>query len=76
MNNQVKVIQNKEAPVSTQILADSIVAISTGVKRLLSSGLNDRAIEVLLHDSTGINKTDIRNVLKGLGALATNYVRK
>lgn len=76
MNNQVKVIQNKDAPVSTQILAESIVAISAGMKRIQSGGLNDRAIEVLLHDSTDVSMTDIRKVIKGLSALSTNYVRK
>lgn len=76
MDNRVKVIQDKEKPVSTQILAQSIVEISDGFKKLKSGGLNDRAIEVLLVDSTGVSKTDIRRVLSGLGALATNYVRK
>jgi hypothetical protein len=46
------------------------------MNKLRSQGLNDRAIEVLLADSTGVTKTEIRKVINGLGALATNYVRK
>jgi hypothetical protein len=76
MNNRVKILQNKEKPVSTKILADSIVTISDGIKEIRSQGLNDRAIEVLLVDSTGVTITEIRKVIAGLSALATNYVRK
>lgn len=75
MNNQIKVLQDKDKPVSTKVLAESIVAISEGMKRIQSGGLNDRAIEVLLHASTGVSYSDIRTVIKGLAALSVNYVR-
>lgn len=76
MDNRAKVIQDKEKPVSTQILAESIVELSTGIKKLLSGGLNDRAVEVLLRDSSNVSITDIRKVMKSLGTLAQNYVRR
>lgn len=61
--------------VDRDTLADAIVAISEGVKRLAASGLNRRAIIVLLRDSTGVGIVDISSVLNGLETLARDYAR-
>ena len=68
--------QNEEQPVPTEILADAIVDISRGVKRLTASGLNRKAIEVLIRDSCGVSLTDIRKVIDSLGTLADKYTTK
>lgn len=56
-------------------LAEAISRIADGMQQLLKSGLNRRAIVVLLRDATGCNKTDIERVLDGLQTLARDYAR-
>lgn len=75
-NNSVKVLQNKENQVSTKLLAESIVNISRGMKELVSSGLTDRALYLLLSDHSGETITTCGNVVRALQALETNYVKK
>jgi hypothetical protein len=57
-------------------LAEAIVKISAGFEDLKKSGLNQKAIVVLLNDSTGIGKRDIERVLLGLHDLAKVYASK
>jgi hypothetical protein len=54
-------------------LSAAIEAISTSLQKLLKSGLNRRAIVVLLHDATKISKRDIESVLSGLDNLKRMY---
>lgn len=57
-------------------LSEAIEGISSGMKALLKSGLNRRAIIVLLHDSTRVAKRDIESVLSGLETLKKQYTSK
>lgn len=56
-------------------LAEAIVKISAGLTELTRSGLNQRAIVVLLADLTHVGKRDIECVLAGLRDLAKTYTR-
>jgi hypothetical protein len=61
--------------VQEQQLADVIRGVSKGMNALLKSGLNRKAIVVLLNDHTGIGKRDIDTVLRGLGQLELAYCK-
>lgn len=71
----VTVTQNPEKPVEPEVLAEAITRISKGFDALRKSGLNKKAIVVLLHDSTRVAKRDIETVLVGLENLSRNYCR-
>lgn len=64
--------KEKKKKVNTR-LAGLIVALSDEVKVLLSSGLNEKAIIVLLHDSTKISKKIIEKVLNSIKNLKSVY---
>ncbi len=70
---KIKIKQPADKPVAREVLAEVIVKISEGMEKLLRSGLNRRAIVILLRDSTGCTKTDIEAVLEGLDTLARDY---
>jgi hypothetical protein len=74
----VIVAQVEGAEVPTEILAESIVAISQGVKRLRAGKLNDRALILLIQDActTRIGKDVIARVLNGMESLEATYIRK
>lgn len=72
-NGKVKVTQDPDNPVTKEVLAENIVKISEGMTKLLASGLNRKAIVVLLKHSTGLGGGEINSVLDGLQQLRTNY---
>jgi hypothetical protein len=57
----------------TKELADAIRKISDGFGALLQSGLNERAIVLLLHDCTGVGKREIASVLEAIPRLKEHY---
>lgn len=69
----LKVVQKPEEPVEREVLADAITKVSEGMTRLLVSGLNRKAIVVLLHDWSGVGKRDIEMILSGLACLKKDY---
>jgi len=71
-----RVVQDEAQPIERDILAQAIVDISASTKALTASGLNQRAMIVLLHDHTGIPKRDIALVLDGLGELRKAYTTR
>lgn len=70
---KAKVLQDPEKPIATEIIAKSIVDLSAAAKKMLASGLTERAIIVLLQDHTKLGQTDIRTVLRALPELAATY---
>ncbi len=54
-------------------LADAIVDISKGMKKLYKSGLNHKAIVVLIADDTKLPRRDINAVLDSMDTLAETY---
>lgn len=60
-------------PITT--LAEAVVEISKSVAKLRASGLNERAIVVLVKHETGISMADITRVLRALEKLEEKYTR-
>jgi len=75
-NFKPHVVQDQDQPIEKDILAQAIVDISESAKALTASGLNERAIVVLLHDHTGIPMGDIKMVLHGIGELRKAYTTR
>jgi uncharacterized Ntn-hydrolase superfamily protein len=72
----LKVVQNEEAPVAAEILADSIVAISESMQRIDRGRLTRDALVALIKDHTNISKRQINVVLNSLEGLARIYLKK
>lgn len=79
---KVKVVQMPDNEIPTEVMADSIVAISAGVKKLLSTRLNRRALLLLIQDATpavGRKKIGIKEidaVLEGMELLEATFLLK
>lgn len=56
-------------------LEKAIVEISAGMRKLRNSRLTERAILVLLQDSTGQSMRNIQAVLKGLEGLERRFLK-
>ncbi len=72
MNVRVK---KSDPPESTEILADSIVRISIALDLLAESGLNHKAIVILIQAYTKLAKRDIEAVLDAQKRLAGWYCK-
>lgn len=81
----LKVVQDAEEAVPTEILATSIRAIAEGVRRLRSGSLTDRALFLLIQDASpnvGARKyrppsiKEIRAVFDGIDSLDRTFLRK
>lgn len=75
---RVVVKQTPDAEVPTEVLAESIVAISQGVKKLRAGRLNETALVLLLqHACKGVvSRNHIKCVLDALQDLERLYVRR
>lgn len=83
---KVKVIQNEEKQVPVEVIAESIKAISEGIKKLRAGPLNDKALVLLIqHAAPGLKRgysqikigtTEIRAVLEGIDSLEATYLKK
>jgi hypothetical protein len=73
MRERLTVTQDKEAPVSVEIMAQAIVDIDAAMKRIGASGLRRKAIVALIHDMSGIGKRDIEIVLNNLDSFRTMW---
>jgi hypothetical protein len=72
---QVRVIKS-DPPETKEILAEAIVSIGNAAKKLQASGLNKRAIVILLQAETKLPQRDITTVLDALPRLEGWYCRK
>lgn len=70
---KLRVTQDPEAPVEKDVLAQAIVKLSKAATDLKTSGLNEKAIVVLLAHSTGFGHTTIKTVLAALRELRKDY---
>ena len=80
----VKIVQNPAAPVAVEVLAESIIAISQGVKKLIAGPLNETALLLLIthacpppitNSSQRVGQRDVRAVLAGIVALEKEYLK-
>ncbi len=70
---KVNIAQNPEAPVEASVLADTILKISKAFEDLKRTGLNKKAIIVLLMHKTHFGHSTIETVLDALGDLKKDY---
>jgi hypothetical protein len=73
-DSKLKVIQPEE-PIEQEILAEAIVRISDAFTKLQKSGLNKKAIMILIKAETGMSQRDILLVLDTLPRLKDLYCR-
>lgn len=71
----IKIIKNEKEPIPTEIIEQSIVDISEGMKRIQSGRLSRRAITVLIKDACGVSMGDIERVLNSLSSLERIYLK-
>lgn len=71
---RVQVVKS-DPPESTEILAEAIVRIGDAVAKLNGSGLNRKAIILLLQDATKVGKKDIETILDALPRLRGWYCK-
>lgn len=68
-------VKNDPPRIARSVLAESIVKLSDAVRSLDSSGLNQKAIVLLLHDMTKLSKRDIEMVLRAIPQLKNRYCK-
>ena len=83
--NNVNVIQDPAAPVAVEVLAEAIVQISQGVKKMLAGPLNEAAIVLLITNATpqiggrynrkAISASTVKAVLTGIESLEREYLK-
>jgi len=80
---EVKVVQDQQNPVPTEILAESIRTISEGIRKLRAGPLNERCLVLLIQESvcghqTGrksLSRADIKAVLDATESLKQIYLK-
>lgn len=70
---RIRVKHDEKNPTSKEVLAESIVKIGEAMDALKKSGLNEKAIIVLLNHKTKVSQSDIRAVLDGMRQLRKWY---
>lgn len=84
MPKTINVTQRTGAEVATDVMAEAIVAISAGIKRLKAGQLNDKALYLLIQHAAPtmspsgqrIPIATIKDVIDGLDSLGETYLRK
>lgn len=65
------IVRIEEGEEAAELVAEQLRAAVEAVNKLLSSGLTERALVVLLHDLSGIRKGDLYRLLRCLPDLET-----
>ncbi len=70
--------QNEQNPVTVEVLAESIVSISSGIKKLLDGPINERGLMLLIQHAapTTLAIREIKSVLRGIADLEKTYLKK
>lgn len=71
----VRVKKSEKNPETTEILAEAITNISAALTRLGNSGLNERAIIILVQAETRLPSRDIKDVFSALKRLKGWYCK-
>lgn len=87
MKNKVTITNPPDAPVPVEVIADSILKIAEGIKKLRSGPLNDRALVLLIVNacpSTTKGRftqkkyptaAEVKAVLAGIEGLSREYLK-
>jgi hypothetical protein len=70
----VTLIELKKLNEASDKIAREIRMISRSFKAMASHGLRREALVVLIHNSSNVNKTEIRSVLVALDRLESEYL--
>lgn len=88
MNKRIVTGKNDaEEPVPVEVLAESIVAISQGIKKLRAGPLNDRCLEILIQEAAPpvrspgrgygkVSMQDLRAVMQGMESLEEKFIKR
>lgn len=71
----VVIEQDEQDPIETKVLARAIVHMSDDLTAILASGLNKKAVIILVADSSGQPKYRVEAVLNALADLKKDYTR-
>jgi thiamine monophosphate kinase len=66
-------VQQPEPPIPAEVMAQAIIDISDGMKKLSNSGLKRKAVVALIHDQSKISKRHIEIVLNNLECLRQDW---
>lgn len=66
---------DEQAPIDANILAEHIIAVSDCFDKVSQSKLNQRAIVLLIHDLSKVNKKDIELVLNNAKLLKMYFTK-
>lgn len=81
---KIIVKQNEDRSVPIEVLAESIKAISSGIKKLLSGPLNEKALILLIQNAAPkfgppyrkLGAAEIKATLDGIESLERVYLKK
>lgn len=76
MKRAVKVVQDEQKPVETSVLAQAVVDIAAAAKRLSLSGLNRKAIVLLISHDSGCSQAAVKAVLDSMANLQATYLTR
>lgn len=68
--------QDPEKPIPAEIIAQSIVDIAAGMRKLNETRLTRRAIITLIHEHSKIARSQIETVLYNLENLESTWLKK
>ena len=71
---EIKVLPG-DAPPTPEVLAQSIVDIAAGMKKLNASRLKSDAVVLLVHHASGVGRPAVRAVLDALTTLEQRYLK-
>lgn len=76
--NNLKVVKDATNPETPEVLAASIIGIDESLKAMRETGLTDDAVAVLVAGMarSNVTKTEVLQVLEGLGRLRGYYIKK
>lgn len=71
-------VKQTDNAVPVEVLAQSIVSISAGIKKLLAGPINERGLCLLIQHAapTTLSQKEIKSVLKGIADLEKTYLKK
>lgn len=73
----VIVKQKENVPeVPTEVIAQSIVEIAEGIRKIRQTRLNDKALFLLINKASGVGIKEIETVLTTIGNLEYLYLKK
>lgn len=82
---KIVVKQNEEKVVPVELMAENILAISQGIKKLIGGPLNEKALVLLIQNAAPswgkyparkVGPNEVRAVLEGIESLEATYLKK